>query len=280
MSEIHKKRCLFPLIALCLLLSSCSGEYLPIRQENTSASLSCGNTSIQPVRLNTVVCKKSSTNQTFLETAQEPLQDLEQQPKQDFAPIELILQNPDLPNGCEVTSLAMVLTSAGFPVSHVALYRECMSSENFTYSENQRFGPSPEEYYVGNASSYTGGWYCFENPIVETGNIWLQKNGSKRRMQMISGITQAELDQYAQDKVPVVVWVTLEYAPPSYSTSFSWILPNGEQYVPYQNLHCVVLAGEENGQYLIADPIYGWQTVSKEIFWTSFDAMGRRAVTI
>ena len=42
----------------------------------------------------------------------------------------------------------------------------------------------------------------------------------------------------------------------------------------------VVLTGEEYGQYRVADPINGWQTVEKETFWSSFDAVGRRAVTI
>ncbi len=62
--------------------------------------------------------------------------------------------------------------------------------------------------------------------------------------------------------------------------SYTWILPDGEEYVPYTNLHCVVLTGEEYGQYRVADPINGWQTVEKETFWSSFDAVGRRAVTI
>ncbi len=99
-------------------------------------------------------------------------------------------------------------------------------------------------------------------------------------MQAISGISQAELEQYVQNDVPVIVWVTLRYAAPAYATSFRWTFPSGEQYIPYINLHCVVLAGKENGQYRIADPIYGWQSVDKAVFWNSFDAMGRRAVTV
>lgn len=199
---------------------------------------------------------------------------------QEFAPIELILQNPELPNGCEVTSLAMVLSSAGFPVGHVELYQNCLPTDNFSYSSGQRFGPSPEEFYVGDAASATNGWYCFETPIVEAGNAWIQQNGGGSRMESITGISQEDLDQYAQNGIPVIVWVTIGYAEPIYTDSFSWMLPNGTLYVPYNNLHCVVLAGAENGQYQIADPIYGWQAVSRDDFWNSFDAMGRRAVTI
>lgn len=36
-------------------------------------------------------------------------------------PFEVVRQYPELPNGCEVTSLAMVLGHLGFTVSKVAL---------------------------------------------------------------------------------------------------------------------------------------------------------------
>ena len=52
------------------------------------------------------------------------------------------------------------------------------------------------------------------------------------------------------------------------------------RHIPYNNLHCVVLAGEEGEQYRIADPMNGWQLVDKDVFWSSFDAMGLRAVTV
>lgn len=59
------------------------------------------------------------------------------------------MQNPELPNGCEVTSLSMVLTAAGYPVDKVELYEEFLPAEEFTYSGDYRYGPSPEEAYVG-----------------------------------------------------------------------------------------------------------------------------------
>ena len=95
--------------------------------------------------------------------------------------MELILQNPALPNGCEVTSLAMLLTSAGYPADHVELYEECLPVRDFTYAWNQRFGPSPEEAYAGDASSSAGGWYCFEGPIMEAGNAWIEEYGGGRQ---------------------------------------------------------------------------------------------------
>lgn len=199
---------------------------------------------------------------------------------QGSSSVELIYQNPELPNGCEVTSLAMALCAAGYPVNHVELYQECLPRADFSCSGACCYGPSPEEYYVGDAASATHGWYCFEGPLLQAGDAWIDRMGGGSRMVQLSGLSQEELDQYAQQGQPVVVWVTMEYQTPSYSSTFSWTLPSGELYVPYNNLHCVLLTGEEQNCYKIADPLYGWQEVDKDLFWNSFDAMGRRAVTV
>lgn len=187
------------------------------------------------------------------------------------------LQNPELPNGCEVTSLAMVLTSVGFPLDKLELYGY-LPRQEFSYNGDTRMGPDPEEWYVGDAASASGGWYCFEGPILQAGGDWMESHGGGR-MISLTGISQEQLEQLVREEVPVVVWVTQEYASPAFREDFSWVLPNGENYVPYDNLHCVVLAGMEGDDYRIADPIRGWQNVSRDAFWESFDAMGRRAVT-
>lgn len=92
-------------------------------------------------------------------------------------------------------------------------------------------------------------------------------------------MSQGELDVYAGAGIPVVVWVTLNYATPQLSSS-SWRLADGTVYRPYSNLHCVLLTGLSGDQYQIADPISGLYTVDRDTFWGSFSAMGSRAVVI
>lgn len=174
------------------------------------------------------------------------------------------LQNPELPNGCEVTGLAMVLTSAGFPVDKLKLY-SYLPRQDFSYNGDTRMAPDPEERYVGDAASASGGLYCFEGPILQASRDWMESQGGGRMISLI-GISQEQLEQLVGEGVPVVVWVTQEYAPPVFREDFSRVLPNGENHVPYDNLHCVVLAGIEGDDYRIADPIRGWQTVDRDIF--------------
>lgn len=217
------------------------------------------------------------TRVSLSQEASLPVASEEPSPTLDYNDVVLQLQNPELPNGCEVTSLAMVLTSAGFPVDKLELYGY-LPREDFSYNGDTRMGPDPEEWYVGDATSASGGWYCFEGPILQAGRDWTESLGGGR-MISLTGISREQLEQLVGEGVPVVVWVTQEYAPPAFREDFSWVFPNGETYVPYDNLHCVVLAGIEGDDYRIADPIWGWQNINRDAFWESFDAMGRRAVT-
>lgn len=197
----------------------------------------------------------------------------------EYQAVELIYQNPELPNGCEITSLSMALTAAGCPADKLTLYQSYLPKADFSYVGDQRYGPNPEKWYAGNAAGLKGGWYCFEGPIIQTANSWLDDCGSTSSARSIAGLSQNELDRYVQDGIPLVVWVTLDYVQPQYS-EFSWTLEDGTSYYPYSNLHCVVLASAENGQYQIADPLSGFSLVDKDAFWDSFSAMGRRAVVI
>ena len=192
--------------------------------------------------------------------------------------INLILQNPELPNGCEVTSMAMALGAAGYPVDKLTLYGY-LPQRPITNRGGQRFGPDPEEAYAGDAARLTGGWYCFEGPVIQAADRWLESCGSGLRAQSVTGLSRAELDRYAQNGIPLVVWVTLDYAAPQCSGVF-WTLEDGTAYRPYRNLHCVVLAGVEDGQYWVADPLAGFTQVDKDLFWDSFFAMDCRAVVI
>ena len=193
--------------------------------------------------------------------------------------LTLIRQNPELPNGCEVTSMAMALGAAGCAVDKLTLYG-CLPREPVTESAGHRFGPDPELAYAGDAAKEDGGWYCFEGPLLAAANHWLEAQGSALRAASVTGLSRAELDGYAGEGTPVVCWVTLEYAQPVRSDSYTWLLPDGSVYKPYRNLHCVVLAGASEDGYEVADPLNGMCQVGRDVFWDSFSAMGSRAVVV
>ncbi len=194
--------------------------------------------------------------------------------------ITLQLQQPGLPNGCEAASAAMLLGWAGAPVPMEELFYDYFPRKGFWFMGGDRFGPDPEECYVGDAGSETGGWYCFEGPAAAGMNAFLDGMGSPRTALALRGVSQEQLAGYLDAGIPLAAWVTQEYRAPE-TSSFTWVLPDGSRCAPYGNLHCVVLAGREpDGSYRVADPLRGWQTVDPAVFWQSFEAMGGRAVAV
>ena len=200
-------------------------------------------------------------------------------PSETVASVPLIYQKPELPNGCEITSLAMLLAWAGYPIDKVELSDNYLPKQNFSIVDGVRYGPDPDQAFAGDPAS-SKGWYCFEGPILEAANAYLSDQNTTQQAAPLSGATREELENYINDGIPLAVWVTLSYTAPRNPESFRWYLPDGTLYTPYSNLHCVVLAGWDGDNYRIANPINGWQTISPDTFWNCFSAMGCRAVAI
>ncbi|MEG2931548.1 MAG: C39 family peptidase [Ruthenibacterium sp.] len=195
--------------------------------------------------------------------------------------VEAVRQNPELPNGCEAASLAAALQYSGFEVSALALYREAMPKANLVADKDGTYtGPDPELAYAGNAQSVTKGWYCFEQPLAAAANAWLSRQQSGWTARIVTGANADMLQGYLAGGTPVIAWVTLSYEAPRYST-FHWTVEQtGETYVPYANLHCVLLTGMEDDTCYVTDPIKGNTRVPRALFLESYTAMGSRAVVL
>lgn len=191
-----------------------------------------------------------------------------------------VLQNPALPNGCEAASLATLLRYAGVEADAVELAMEWIPRQEFSYYGPDRFGPDPDEAYAGDPTSASGGWYCFAAPVAEGANRYLESTGSSLRAEDLTGAGFSELEKRLAKGQPVAVWFTQDYAEPRLNESFTWTLPSGEQYTPYANLHCLVLAGVEGGDCLLADPLAGSTRVDKDTFERIYTAMGSRALAV
>ena len=83
-------------------------------------------------------------------------------------PVNVIYQHPQLPNGCEVTSLAIALGAAGYTIDKVDLYNNYLNKAELINIDGKRYGASPEHSFIGDARG--AGWYCFEEPIIRAGN--------------------------------------------------------------------------------------------------------------
>lgn len=191
-----------------------------------------------------------------------------------------IFQYPQLPNGCEGTSLAIVLGYYGFDADKLDMCYNYIPRVPFTYEGNYRYGADPDAAYSGDPAT-TQGFYCFAGPVAEGANLYLEEQGSALRASDETGATEEALVAFVSSGRPVIVWKTINNGAPYQMYSFTWIVPEtGETLVPLANLHVVVLSGYDEENFYFCDPLGRTDVMERGAFMESFEAMGSRAVVL
>lgn len=181
-----------------------------------------------------------------------------------------LLQEPELPTGCESVALTMVLMKEGYE-----LEKTTIADEYLIYSENSDFS----EGYVGNPESYEGAG-CFPPAIVKTANAFLKEHKSSLRAKEVSCLQLEELFPYIAKGIPVIVWTTMYMVEPELSDE--GFEQEGIDYRWYPNEHCVVMSGYdfESETVTIHDPLEGVVERDLKAFEDVFDKIGQFAVVL
>lgn len=193
--------------------------------------------------------------------------------------VPTVLQDPELPNGCEITTLTAVLNHHGLKVSKTTMADDYLPKAAFKNEDGKRIGPNPHKAYAGNPRKENGGWYVFAGPIVEASKELIDMKGSRLITENVSGSSREEILSYTDQNIPVIVWVTLDLTPPV--TSNGWYIEGTDAYhSSYTNLHSVVLDGWEDGQVYVMDPLKGRVSYPEDTFFDSYEALGSQAVVV
>lgn len=182
-----------------------------------------------------------------------------------------ILQNPELPAGCEITSLTTVLNYYGFNVD-----KEYMAKE---YLQCGKIGETdPNVAFIGTPyDKHSFG--CYSPVIVTAANAYLEDNQSELKACDISGTDMEMLKEYIDNETPVIIWATINMLEPY--ESVSWKV--GDKKVTWlANEHCLVLIGydDESNTYITADPLKGIVEYDKEIISTRYNQLGKQSVIL
>ena len=99
-----------------------------------------------------------------------------------YFPVPQILQNPELPNGCEITSLCMLLRYWGYDAD------KCVLADRYLPRTETWWGTDPDLAYMGNPhledDSPACGYYCFAGPIVAAATAYLADQEGSRILQV------------------------------------------------------------------------------------------------
>ena len=198
-----------------------------------------------------------------------------------YIDMENVLQLPELPVGCEITALTILLRHYGFDADKTVLARDYLpkSSGNMREAEGKVYKDSFIDYFIGDP--FSRGYGCFSGAIVRAAERYIADNGGGYTVKNISGSDPDTLYQYLIEGTPVLCWATDGMIEPEWFETW-YDNATGEQLDWYLNEHCFVLAGFDiaAGTVTLNDPMKGIIDYNIDRFETRYAQMHSQAVVI
>lgn len=178
-----------------------------------------------------------------------------------------ILQFPELPSGCEITSAAMVLNYLGIPTEKTELIDYLDIDSEYIVENGEICRASYWEKFVGDPRSDCYG--CMSPVIRKMLERYLEAKGVSDQYRVLNfvSVDVSEVYNELMRGNPVIVWTTICMAEPYYLETWK-VKGKGETLDWYGEEHCTVLTGfdAEQGTVSFSDPYSGYCTYPKEVF--------------
>lgn len=186
--------------------------------------------------------------------------------------VPALLQFPELPRGCEVTSLAMLLNYAGIEVDKLAL------ADNITkvpYLKDGLYG-NPHQGFVGSMYTYNEPGLTVYNEVIEK----LANQYLPNQIVNLSGASFSEVQKKLNDGKPVwvIVGSTFTYLPDEHWET--WETNEGDFKIT-RKVHSVLVTGYDENNVYFNDPFYREQNRSANFqdFVSSWTQFGSQAIS-
>lgn len=192
----------------------------------------------------------------------------------DVPPIK---QLPELYNGCEVTSLSMLLTSAGYPIDKMELAEKVRKDptpfQGTSLKQISQWG-DPLEGFVGDIKGKRKGYGVYHKPLYD-----LLKEYMPDMAVDLTGRDFSALEWAIDQGSPVVAWTTVSFQPTNQWVT--WKKDDRTIKATFQE-HAVLLVGFDEQHVYLNDPLTGAKgfKVSKQSFMESWKQLGSQALTL
>ncbi len=189
----------------------------------------------------------------------------------------IIAQYPELPRGCEVTSLAMLLQDAGVKIDKMTLAKEVKKDPTPYKKENGKvyFG-NPYKGFVGDMyTKKNPGYGVYHGPIADLATHYLPA-----RIIDFTGSDFDAVKMYLSNDTPVWVVTNAKYQELPIHYFQTWHTKDGLVKITYQE-HSVLVTGYDENYIYFNDPLTGIKNkkAPKQDFIKSWVQMGSQAIT-
>lgn len=187
----------------------------------------------------------------------------------------VIRQNPELPRGCEITSLAMLLQYYGHDVSKMELLpRMKMDPTPIVWNADGsiRSWGDPNVGFVGDITLKAKGFGIYHKALFPLLEEYVPSAVD------LTDQPFSEIEQRLAEGAPVMVWTTSRYTVPD--NWVEWESDSGPIRVTFSE-HAVLMVGYDADHVYLNDPLSGKAQVkvNKEQFIASWEALGKQALS-
>ncbi len=195
--------------------------------------------------------------------------------------IPVLLQEPELPSGCEATAAVMLLQAYGYNAGKVEFAR-AMPQSGFEVNNGRTYAQHPNQAYIGNPFS-SSGIGAFSKVIADTMQKLIGKENGRHVAVDIAGSSEKEILNYIDKGVPVCIWSTMSMLP--LVDVGGWYLKDGDEYTEQYykwpgNEHCMLLTAYSETAVTVHDPMKGRIEYDRRLFFDRYDEVGRYAVVL
>lgn len=211
----------------------------------------------------------------FSQKAQELRVDFSYEMK-EYAMIEdvpFIQQLPELPRGCEVTSLAMILQYEGVQVDKMQLASEIA---RVPFYENDLYG-NPYEGFVGNMyEKAERGYGVYHGPIFDLAEKYFPDQAVD-----LTGRDIEDLYKVVSAGSPVWIISNTTFQPLGEESFQTWNTNEGELQITYYEHSAVIIGYDQNFVY-VNDPLanHPRKGIPRDKFEAAWEQMGSQAIAI
>ncbi len=189
--------------------------------------------------------------------------------------VPLILQKPELYNGCEITSVAMLLAFAGQKVNKLELARKMpkdLTPIRKDSSGKAVFWGNPNVGFVGDVTGKRRGYAIYHQPLHRFLKTYIPSAVD------LTGSPFASIERKLLSGKPVVVWTSVHYNPPY--RWVRWQSPSGPVRATFEE-HAVVLTGVDRHSVYLNDPLSAKKhiRIEKTRFIRGWQALGKQAIS-
>ena len=181
-------------------------------------------------------------------------------------------QMPDLPNGCEVTSLSMLMNYYGIKVNKNELAENIQHVDFFT--DGGKYRGNPNQGFVGHMSIANAGWCVYSGPLYNVARKYTT------HIENITGSDFLSLLKLVSIGHPVLIITTTTFN--RVNDMQTWDTNTGKVNVTPSSHACVITGYSKPKKVVYVNNPYGYknQPVNWKNLQASYNQQGRQALYI